>query len=553
MTTTTIDTDHDLVSRLKLVQIEAHAIESELGQVEARRMELRRELRAREAMLRSLLGELAEPTPMPLFEGEGGQADDAKPEAGDAGADLVPQGGGGGDAPPRPGRDGAGVSKRARAAKRAGDGPGSEGGHSGGEPARAPVGPQDLAGIAPGWRGKGLTELPGVDSWFGEGEEDRAIAWVESIRVAMGLPDDIEPTLGHLADAARGDWDRLDRVVPKGHDGVLMKLNDVIEHYRERDPEFDAACSSAVPAGQPHGTVGHMVGMTVNTVDPDLVDRPLSEADRGMVTAASFCGHCEGDPVKADAIKADRKAKKAKAEKAAKVAKAQTVVREALEAGDRKARIQVERTTRGEKGPVPWREFDLAVAVGTMLADELWRAGEMETLGDVADFLADGADLAELPDLEPTEVAAIREKLVKFREDQGWGPGSGGGFPLEWITRPAYGPAHDTALLAAIQADDRGHHWRWTELVRDGASDNTIGMNLLLSFGESKATESRYVPVGDSIAITVTTQGGDSPAVWFGWEPGIDDGPEPAPDLEGQALVDAVRRVLAIPRKEVTQ
>jgi hypothetical protein len=311
MTTSAIDTDHDLVVRLKSIQIEVHTIETELGQVEARRLELRRELRSREAMLRSLLGELAEPTPMPLF--EGATDDDAKPEAGDAGSGLVSQEPGADHAPPRQDRDGAGVGKRARAAKRAGDCQLVKGGGAGGEPA-------------------------------------------------------------------------------------------------------------AVPAGQ------------------------LTPVDEHAI--AVYCPECN--------VGAGTKCKRKK---------------------------------------------------GT-------------------DILAEGSHSA-------------RYYLAKYKRELN-------------VTRTGR-EAHDTALLAAIKADDRDHHWRWTELVRDGASDNEIKSNVAISFGTGTVVSSHLVVADERVNFSF--RGGRSPAFWLGWHRSLDDHIKntPEPTLKGQAMVDAVRRVLAIPRPKLAE
>lgn len=82
---------------------------------------------------------------------------------------------------------------------------------------------------------------------------------------------------------------------------------------------------------------------------------------------------------------------------------------------------------------VDWRKAKLSAVLGTSLADRLWEAGEMETVGDVADFFANDAeaDLGTLA-IEPEEVEKTLAGLRRFRSDRGGDILTQ--FPEEWLT-----------------------------------------------------------------------------------------------------------------------
>lgn len=80
--------------------------------------------------------------------------------------------------------------------------------------------------------------------------------------------------------------------------------------------------------------------------------------------------------------------------------------------------------------PDDWRSLRLAEVLTITLADALKLDWGLETLGQLGDALADGETLEDLA-LEPAEAVAVREALMKLREEKGWGPQEG--FLAEWL------------------------------------------------------------------------------------------------------------------------
>jgi hypothetical protein len=127
----------DLTARLQVNQLEIRRVQGELADVNARRKALAAELGPLLKLRDSLLAELAEPTPLPLF--EEGPRRDSTAEARPGGAALVSREPAAGDAVARPGRDGGDCEPGTGSAERGGDGRRDAGDRPKGQPS-APAG-----------------------------------------------------------------------------------------------------------------------------------------------------------------------------------------------------------------------------------------------------------------------------------------------------------------------------------------------------------------------------------------------------------------------------
>jgi hypothetical protein len=83
-----------------------------------------------------------------------------------------------------------------------------------------------------------------------------------------------------------------------------------------------------------------------------------------------------------------------------------------------------------EVDPDAWRKVSLEEALGDQASDALWTAADMVSLGDLADFLADGDSLEELP-LGGGDITIIRERVETYRRSQGWAADQG--IPRAWL------------------------------------------------------------------------------------------------------------------------
>lgn len=208
-------------------------------------------------------------------------------------------------------------------------------------------------------------------------------------------------------------------------------------------------------------------------------------------------------------------------------------------------KVAPEKDSPSDSDAEPWRAATLTEIIpgGKRVHDPLHRAG-LDTLGDLADYLALGRSVVALyaPGSKSTGTVedAIRSWWLDHTEE-----GRRGQLPA-WMPKKMWPPRGSRARIEMAVGESftrwAGSTLKWSVLKKSGATDAEIAATLVELYGTGGITHH-----GENALQWFASSKNGVPMLWVDARP-----PSPA-TVEGFDLVDAARRKIKIPCRDLPQ